>query len=69
MRHKSMSEFNQKQIDVLKGGYSLLARSCNTSPAYVCYIIKGKRPVKTTKAKNVAKKAKLIFKILNNQSL
>jgi len=61
-----MVEFNQKQINDLKGSHTLIARSCGVSPEYVRLIIGGLRKQNSETAVKIAKKAKSIIEILES---
>ena len=63
-----MTEFNKKQIKILKGQYSAIARSCNVSPQYTGLVIAGKRQQNTKVAKEIVRKAKAILLVLDNEA-
>ena len=58
-------EFTEKQINILSGVYTAIARSANVSPSYVRYIVMGERRTNTKKAKEVANKAQAIVETLS----
>jgi len=61
-----MIEFDKKQINDLNGSYAIIARSCGVTKEYVRLILRGERNQNTSKAIEVAKKAKLILEVINN---
>jgi hypothetical protein len=61
-----MIEFDKKQISDLAGQYTIIARSCKVTPAYVIMVLRGKRRQNSAKAQEIAGKAKAILDILSN---
>ena len=61
-----MIQFDENQINVLKGQFTAIARSAGVTPQYARMVIVGTRRKNTKKAQDVARKAKLILEILEN---
>ena len=61
-----MLDFDKKQMEMLKGNYSLLAESCGVSREYVKLVLTGKRNTVSPKAQEIVEKAKSIVDILKN---
>ncbi len=59
-----MAEFDKKQMEILKGNYSIIARSCGVTREYVKMVLTGKREQKSDKAKEIVKKATSVVGIL-----
>ena len=59
-----MIEFNQKQVEKLRGQYTAIGNSCGVTDEYVRKILLNQRNQNTQKAKEVAEKAKAILDVL-----
>lgn len=57
-------DFNQKQIELLKGKYSIIANSCGVTREYVKLVLTGKRGQNSKKAKEIISKSISISEIL-----
>ena len=60
-----MIVFNENQIYLLRGSYTVIARSCGVTGKYVKLILSGERNHRTEKAKRVVEKAKAVLQIIN----
>ena len=60
-----MAYFEQKQIESLRGHYTVIARSCGVTSEYVKLVLTGKRKSKSKKAQEIVKKSKAIISILS----
>lgn len=58
--------FDCKEIKLLSGYYSAIARYCNVSPCYIKDILTGRRNQNTLTAQEIARKAKSIIEALYN---
>ncbi len=59
-----MSNFDQKQIEFLKGNFTSIAKRVGCSRYYVYLIINGRRPVNTKTARKIKDTAYQLLKIL-----
>ena len=60
-----MVQFDENQIFLLKGSYTVIARSCGVSSKYVKLILSGERQQNTKKAKSVVEKIVAILDIIS----
>ncbi len=61
-----MADFDKKQMEILKGNYSIIAKSCGVTREYVKLILTGKRNPNSKKAQEIVSKALSIVEILNS---
>lgn len=59
-----MTEFDQKQVKILKGSFTRIAALVGCTPEYVAMIIKSKRPCKAKTARAVIEKANELLAVL-----
>lgn len=60
-----MAYFEQKQIESLRGHYTVIARSCGVTSEYVKLVLTGKRRTRSKKAQEIVEKSKAIVDILS----
>jgi len=59
-----MTDFNEKQIDFLRGNLSRISEKVGCSKYYVYLVLNGRRPARTEKARRIKEIASKVLEIL-----